>query len=311
VPTFTLPVTVFYDENGNGVLDSTENARLPGVEVVVGIGTGTTAPGTGQAQVSGIVEGSHQVTLRPESLPAYYQAAPPVPVQIPGATEIFYAVSLPIGGNNANRYLGYGDSITAGVGSTDGNGYTLLLEGRLGPHFGRAEVVEWGRSGDSSLENADPAVVRRTLRWFDPAYTLILLGTNDWHDSRCQDVPATSCFTIEALRSIVLDVKGWQSLPILGTLPPVNPAEAPQGRNDWVDEMNVAIKALAAEQGVPVADINSAFRAQGSLPPLFVDDVHPSNAGYDVIAEAWFDAITRSRSAAASRRGRFDFSIGG
>jgi lysophospholipase L1-like esterase len=308
VPTFTLPVTVFYDENRNGVRDSIEGAIVPGVEVVIGIGTGTTAPGTGQAQVTGIPEGSHEVLLRPESLPAYYQAAPPIPVQVPGSGEVFYPVVLPIGGNSPNLYLGYGDSITAGVGSTDGSGYTLDLQGMLGPYLGRAEVREWGRSGDTSLENAE--VVTKTLRWFDPAYTLILLGTNDWHDPRCQDQPVTSCFTIPALRSIILDVKAWQSLPILGTLPPVNPAEAPQGRNDWVDRMNEEIKALAAEQNVPVADINAFFRAQGSLPALFVDDVHPSNLGYEVLAEAWFDAITRARSASTSKRGRFDFSIG-
>ena len=186
-----------------------------------------------------------------------------------------------------------------------------MLEGRLGPYLGRAQVQEWGRPGDSSIENAE--VATKTLRWFDPAYTLILLGTNDWHDSRCQDQGALDCFTIEALRSIVLDVKNHQSLPILGTLPPVNPDLAPQGRNDWVDEMkmNGAIRNLAREQGVPVAEINQMFRAQGSLPSLFADDVHPNDAGYDVIAEAWFDAITRSRSAASSARRSFGFSFGG
>jgi lysophospholipase L1-like esterase len=302
-------VTVYYDENGNSRLDSTEGVRIPGVAVVVGLGTGTTGPATGQATVTGIIEGSHNVVLRPESLPAYFQAAEPIPVQVPGSGEVFYPVSLPIGNNNPNVYLGYGDSITDGEGSSDGSGYTVMLENRLGPHLGRAQVQEWGRPGDSSIENAE--VATKTLRWFDPAYTLILLGTNDWHDSRCQDLGPLDCFTIEALRSIVLDVKNHQSLPILGTLPPVNPALAPQGRNDWVDEMNGAIRNLAREQGVAVAEINAMFKAQGSLPALFVDDVHPNDAGYDVIAEAWFDAITRSRSAASSGRRRFGFSFGG
>jgi lysophospholipase L1-like esterase len=308
VPTYTQLVTVFYDENGNGLLDPVEGVRLPGVEVVIGAGSGTTAPGTGQAAVTGILEGSHQVTVNPASLPAYFQAAPPIPVAAPGSGEVFYPVSLPIGNNNANRYLGYGDSITAGEGSGDGNGYVLKLQDRLGPYLGRAEVIEWGRSGDSSIENAE--VATKTLRWFNPAYTLILLGTNDWHDSRCQDQGPSACFTIEALRSIVLDVKAWQSLPVLGTLPPVNPALAPAGRNAWVDEMNGAIRALAQEQGVPLADINGAFKAQGSLPPLFTDDVHPSDMGYEMIAQAWFEAITRAR-AASSARGRFEFSFGG
>ena len=106
-------------------------------------------------------------------------------------------------------------------------------------------------------------------------------------------------------------MKAWQSLPVLGTLPPVNPDLAPAGRNAWVDEMNAAIRALAREQGVPLADINAAFKAQGSLPPLFVDDVHPNDRGYDVIAQAWFDAITRSRSATSSKRRAFGFSFGG
>jgi len=308
-PGHTLLVTVYYDENGNGQLDSVEGVRIPGVAVVVGLGTGTTGPGTGQATVTGIIEGSHNVTLRPESLPAYFQAAQPIPVQVPGSGEVFYPVILPIGGNNANVYLGYGDSITDGEGSSDGTGYTLMLENRLGPHLGRAQVQEWGRPGDSSIENAE--VATKTLRWFDPAYTLILLGTNDWHDSRCQDQGPLDCFTIEALRSIILDVKNHQSLPILGTLPPVNPALAPSGRNDWVDEMNGAIRNLAREQGVPVAEINAMFKAQGSLPPLFVDDVHPSDLGYDVLAQAWFEAITRSRSAASSGRRSFGFSFGG
>lgn len=309
VPTYTLLVTVYYDENGNGRLDAVEGVRIPGVQVLVGVGSGTTGPGTGQATVTGILEGSHNVTLRPESLPAYFQAAEPIPAQIPGSGEVFYPVALPIGNNNPNRYLGYGDSITDGEGSTDGNGYTLYLQNRLGPHLGRAEVQEWGRPGDSSIENAE--VATKTLRWFDPAYTLILLGTNDWHDSRCQDQGPLDCFTIEALRSIILDVKNHQSLPILGTLPPVNPALAPSGRNDWVDEMNQAIRNLAQEQGVPVAEINATFKAQGSLPPLFVDDVHPSDLGYDVLAQAWFEAITRARSAASSRRRAFGFSFGG
>jgi len=39
------------------------------------------------------------------------------------------------------------------------------------------------------------AVVRKTLGWYDPAYTLILLGTNDWHT--CKSLPPSQCYTIE------------------------------------------------------------------------------------------------------------------
>ena len=113
VPTYSVTATVFYDQNGNGQLDASENARVPGVEVVIGTGTGTSAAGTGVASSTGIREGALSVAVRTESLPAYYQPPPAVPIQVPGgATEVRVPLTLPIGGNKPNLYLGYGDSIT-------------------------------------------------------------------------------------------------------------------------------------------------------------------------------------------------------
>jgi lysophospholipase L1-like esterase len=309
-PTYSLTVTVYYDENLNGQLDPGEAVRVPGVDVEVGAGHGTTAPGTGQATVTGIHAGAWSVTLGPGSLPAFFEAGPAIPVQVPGEAPVSYPVTLPIGNNNANVYLGLGDSITNGDGSSDGNGYILRLQNLLAPYFRRAEVHGWGREGDSSIETADPTVMKRSLRTYDPAYTLVLLGTNDWQDQTCQTQGPAACFTIDSLRSIVEQVKDWHSLPVLGNLPPVNPALAPAGRNTWIDDMNTRIRALAQEEGAPLADINGAFKAQSSLPPLFSDDVHPNDAGYEVLAQAWFDAITRGRAASAARRHTFGFSIG-
>ena len=307
VPTYSVTATVFYDQNGNGQLDGNEAVRVPGVEVVIGTGTGTSAPGTGQAVVTGIREGAQTVAVRTESLPPYFQAAAaPASIQVPGPTEVRIPLTLPIGDNHPNLYLGLGDSITFGDGSSDGLGYVLKLQNLLGPHFGRAEVRAIGRQGDSSAETAE--VTRRTLRDHDPAYTLILLGTNDWQDQTCQKQAPAACYTIDALRSIVEDVKDWDSLPVLATIIPANPAMAPAGRNAWYDDMNVRIKALAQEQKVALADLNADFKAAGSLPALFADDVHPNDAGYQVMAQGWWKAITRARSAAASSSPRFGFS---
>ncbi len=298
VPTYSVTATVFYDQNGNGQLDGNEATRVPGVDVVIGTGTGKSAPGTGQAVVAGIQAGTTTVAVRTESVPYYFQPFAAPAIQVPGATEVRIPLTLSIGRNNPNLYLGLGDSITDGEGSSDRLGYTMKLQSLLGPHFGRAEVREWGRPGDSSAETAE--VTRLTLGWFNPAYTLILLGTNDWHDQACQNRSPTSCYTLESLREIVRDVKDWDSLPVLGTIPPVNPARAPESRNRWYDELNVGIKALGAQEQVLVADLNAELKAAGNLPSLFADDVHPNDAGYQVLAQAWFKAITRGRAAAAS-----------
>jgi len=238
-PTYSVTATVFYDQNGNGQLDGNENARVPGVDVVIGTGTGRSAVASGQAVVSGIQAGTLSVALRTESLPYYFQPIAPPSIQVPGTNEVRVALTLAIGRNNPNLYLGLGDSITYGDGSSDGLGYSIKLQNLLGPHFGRAEVRTWGRQGDSSAETAE--VTRQTLGWFNPAYTLILLGTNDWHDQSCQNRLPTSCYTLDSLREIVRDVKDLDSMPVLGTIPPVNPARAPESRNLWYDGMNVGI----------------------------------------------------------------------
>jgi len=85
--------------------------------------------------------------VRTESLPAYYQAPPSAPIQVPGATEARIGLTLPIGDNHTNLYLGLGDSITAGDGSSDGLGYKLKLQNLLGPHFGRRKSRRAGAKG--------------------------------------------------------------------------------------------------------------------------------------------------------------------
>jgi lysophospholipase L1-like esterase len=91
-------------------------------------------------------------------------------------------------------------------------------------------------------------------------------------------------------------------LPVLATLLPVNPSKAPAGRNTWIDDTNARIKALAQRRQVLLADLNAEMKAGGNLAGLFVDDVHPNDAGYQVVAQGWFKAISRSRSAAGSAR---------
>jgi hypothetical protein len=46
--------------------------------------------------------------------------------------------------------------------------------------------------------------------------------------------------------------------------------------------------------------VYGAFQRAGNLPSLFVDQVHPNDAGYDVIAGAFFEAITHGRVGAGS-----------
>ncbi len=291
VPHSPVTVVVFYDENGDGLAEADEVVRLPGVEVVIGDGSAKTAAG-GRAVVQA-PQGAQTVALRTESVPAFYQAPAPRALTVPTSEEVALPVSLPIGERRPNVYMAFGDSITVGGGSSDGEGYRGRLDQQLISYLGTSEVVNEGRGATQTNEGADR--VGRALARRNPAYTLILYGTNDWNTLACQAGPP--CQTIDAMRSIIEQVKAFGSLPVLSTIIPANPALEPPERNQWVKAENRLLQDLAREERIPLADPATLFFNQGNLPAYFADHVHPNDAGYELIARAFFEAVTGPRSA--------------
>ncbi len=304
-PTPTPPVDVysvsgfvFYDENRNGVADPDETLRMGDVEVQVSGRTGLSAPTTGQFEVSGVPAGAHVVGVRPPSLPPFFVAAASPTAQVPGTIPTPVPVVLPIGTNAPFTYLALGDSISQGAGSSDGRGYRTILEARLEAYYRRAVTTYYrGSGGGTSADGA--ARVARDLGLLTPSHTLVAWGTNDWNACGTP----RDCFTIPNLRAIVRDVKAAGSLPFVATIIPPNvgyDGNAPASRDAWVAEANALIKTMASEEGAFVVDLYAAFKRQPSLSSLFVDHVHPSPAGHQVIAQTWFDGITRPRSVSAA-----------
>jgi lysophospholipase L1-like esterase len=104
---------------------------------------------------------------------------------------------------------------------------------------------------------------------------------------------------------MVLQARDAGAFPVLGTIPPVNPDYVDKdaaARNDWVKGMNDSVRAMAKQQNVAVAEVHGDFLKQPSLAALFDDFVHPNDAGYQVMAQAFFRAITQPISASGSAR---------
>lgn len=291
-PVTGTPVTaiVFYDENANGVMDPVDHA-VPDVEVVIGGRTARSAVGSGAATVANVPPGAQQVTL--QSVPPFFNPAALPVVQVPADGPVRVGLTLPIGGNRPDVYVAFGDSITRGEGVTSAQSYPSRLQSRLIAHFGDAFVNNRGGDATNSFEAIER--YRRNVPANEPAYVLILYGTNDWNDPPCQDI-TPQCQTVPNLRSIVRMAKAGGTLPFLATIIPTNPALTPQGRNDWVDATNVQLKAMAAAEGAFVVDLNQAFKNQPSLPALYSDHIHPNAAGYDLIAQGFFEAIAHGRA---------------
>jgi lysophospholipase L1-like esterase len=244
--------------------------------------------------VTGVQAGSYTAAIRTDTLPPFYQPGAPVTVQVPisEGSQVFVPLVLPIGNNTPNQYLAFGDSITRGDGSTSGQGYPPILQGKLTAHFGYANVRNRGADATNSYE----ALERLKRNLSSDAFALILYGTNDWNIPGCQDNPA-NCPTVENLRTVVRRVKAVGTLPFLATLPPVNPA-VNADRNLWVAAINTGIKAMAAQEGAFVVDLYQAFQNQGGdLSRFYSDGIHPNDAGYDVMANGFFEAIAHGRAA--------------
>jgi isoamyl acetate esterase len=291
---FTVRAVLFYDENGSGALDGAEPVRIPDVEVTIGGHSARTAKRTGEVQVTGVPAGTFPLGLRGETLPPFFVVGPSPTVTVPTANgvNVPLSVTLPIGGNRPNEYVAFGDSLTAGDGVAASQAWPARLQALLEPHFGAALVRNRGASGTNSFEALER--FQRNIDANEPAYALILYGTNDWNDPECQDDP--DCYTVTNLRTVVRRVKARRTLPFIATLPPVNPALAPAGRNDWIAAVNERIRAMAREEGAFLVDLNATFLRQPSLPPLYLDHIHFNPAGHELASTAWFEAIAHGRS---------------
>jgi lysophospholipase L1-like esterase len=303
--------SVFYDENGNGVLDAGEAVRLPNVTVGIGGRRATTTAG-GVFTVQDVPAGGQSASLDASSLPAYYAPGPPVSVVVPQAAgQLAVPALLPLGpGARPNWYAAFGDSITCGDGSSSGAGYRDELVSQLRAYLGKAEITNDCHSGTKS--NVGESLMGAMLSSRRPAYALILYGTNDFNIPPCR-TDLANCPTVDALRSMILQARDAGALPVLGTIPPVNPAwvdRSADERNDWVKRLNVQVRAMAVQEHVAVAEIHGNFLKQSSLSSLFTDDKHPNDAGYHLIAGSFFDAITKPVGATLSRRGRWPFGFG-
>jgi len=219
--------------------------------------------------------------------------------------DVAVPAALKLGSSSRpNVYLAFGDSITWGEGSTDEEGYRSWFAADVRSYWGKADVINDGVPGTKS--NRGETRMGGSLSRHRPAYVLILYGTNDWNEAECRS--EFPCFTIDALHSMVAQARDRGAMPVVGTIPPVNPSFTDRGaeeRNDWVRRMNDLVRAMARQERAPIAEVHGDFLKQSSLPPLFADYLHPNESGYRVMSRSFFDAVTKPISTASSSRGGF------
>jgi lysophospholipase L1-like esterase len=218
----------------------------------------------------------------------------------------------------ATSFLAFGDSITWGE---DGRNSALETSARLLPRVQLpftqtypgvllkelsdryttqiVTVDNGGRSGEAITDAATSDTPTARSR-FDGllrghGVVLIMEGTNDLAKAHvaanrtAQDNILAGAAT--GLGQMVRDAKSSGARPFLATIAPMNPTGSRGQTFGWdlVMGFNERVATLAANEDVPLVDVNKAFG--GNLSLLGADGVHPTAEGYKVIADAFLAAI--------------------
>ncbi len=182
------------------------------------------------------------------------------------------------------RMLAFGDSITAGV-STSYGGYTYYLENLLDLQAGPTVIINAGKGGERTA--AGLARFESTLtKWNDIQFVLLMEGSNDVTDSSGAGPLESIVGNLREMIRIARDDYGMSV--ILGTIPPRLSYEGDQAPPTTL-ELVQAIRDLAAEEGVPVADHYAYFTDTPDWETLFHDTLHPNDQGYAVLANSWLE----------------------
>jgi lysophospholipase L1-like esterase len=162
-------------------------------------------------------------------------------------------------------------------------GYIPKLRRLLRQEFG--DAVQLFNSGVGG-ETTDLGLERLRIEIRSAPYDLVLLleGVVDVNNPEPGFEKARA-----NLKEMMRVIKGEGISVIIATIPPLNQDGFRTRGAENVPKLNKMIREEAANEKVPIADHERAFGQDETLQGP--DGLHPNDAGYEVMAETWFDAI--------------------
>lgn len=184
-------------------------------------------------------------------------------------------------------FLAFGDSITWGIVNSHGEtevGYEPHLQAQLRADGRDAYVVNHGKFGETTSEGLSRL---KKVLFGNPnaAYVLLLEGTNDLLSGISAE---TTLFNLGAMADNALRSR---VTPLISTMTPLYNSRL---TGAIVDVYNPGISKISGEKNIGLAD---SFGAVAPHWNSWSDDgIHPNDAGYRAMANAWFAAIGSSGS---------------
>ncbi len=173
--------------------------------------------------------------------------------------------------------------------------YPVKLQAALSARYAAQSItiINEGNGGETAAAGA--LDLPRVLNADTPQALLLLEGINDIHAGTPTQSTAIP-IVVSSLRTMAQEGKRRGMTVFLATLLPQRKG-ACRGF-DWTDDVedvvtaNNQIRSLASSEGVPLVDLYAAFSGQVNT-LLGVDGLHPSEAGYQKMADLFYAAITQ------------------
>lgn len=203
------------------------------------------------------------------------------------------------------KILAFGDSMTEGTTSAPVTALLFRLDAGLTRSYpfklqtlstGRytnqtIQIWNAGRAGNEAIN--DRGRFSTVIGDAKPELVLLLEGANDLNApfAAGEGINARIAATVSALEDMIRDA-GFRGIPVMiATLPPQRPGGPKAGAATFLSRFNDAVKSMAAkraaEQKIAVVDVY----AQLPLAEIGQDGLHPTEAGYQHMAEIWLAAI--------------------
>jgi lysophospholipase L1-like esterase len=199
------------------------------------------------------------------------------------------------------KVLAFGDSMTEGTTSAPVTTLLFRLDAGLSRSYPfklqtlaaarytnqTIQILNAGRAGNEAVN--DRGRFSDVIGDAKPQLVLLMEGANDLNApfAAGEGTNARIATTVSALEDMVRDA-GFRGIPVMiATLPPQRPGGPKAGAATFLSRFNDAVKTMAGRKGAAVVDVN----AQMALSEIGQDGLHPTEAGYQHMAEIWLAAI--------------------
>jgi lysophospholipase L1-like esterase len=211
-------------------------------------------------------------------------------LQSVGCTFSVSVAAAPVPRLSATTFMAFGDSLTEGKTTflpslVFETSYTLKLQAQLQARYTSQSVVviNEGLGGENAIDGVTR--FRNQLLIDKPQVVLLMEGANDLLKFGGSGIAGV----IGAVDRMGLDATGRGAQIFLATLPPADSRKSRGSGGPFVAALNTQLTNLAAIRQWTLVDINAAFK--GDLTLIGPDGLHPTDAGHQVIAKAFYDRI--------------------